>query len=189
MPEVEFQEMDRIQRKMMRRIVGWRRVDDEHWSETMKRMKFCVAHGFDYVCTNPMDIRLAYHWCLSINPTIFSTELLDDHDKDGTTIYMPFFWKHYPIIMEDIGLIFWVIYEMRTLRTSTFYIYVVSGCISFAWTLVCWFVLLSFFVEPACGTSSDSNGTSFLPHWLERMQYFNFSRLLAGPAFRAMRTW
>ena len=36
------------------------------------------------------------------------------------------------IEMEETGLIFWVIHEMRILKTSTFYIYVVSRCISFA---------------------------------------------------------
>ena len=31
--------LDALQRKMLRRIVGWRRVDGEPWDETMRRMR------------------------------------------------------------------------------------------------------------------------------------------------------
>ena len=34
----KLQEMDRLQRRMLRRIIGWRRFDDEDWRHTMTRM-------------------------------------------------------------------------------------------------------------------------------------------------------
>ena len=33
------EELDILQRKMLRRIIGWRRVDGEGWDETMRRMR------------------------------------------------------------------------------------------------------------------------------------------------------
>ena len=51
MTKVQLQEMDRIQKKMLRRIVGWRRMDDELWNETMTRMNLRIEHGQDlYYC-------------------------------------------------------------------------------------------------------------------------------------------
>ena len=38
MTKGRLQELDRIQRKMMRRIVGSRRIEDEDWSIIMKRI-------------------------------------------------------------------------------------------------------------------------------------------------------
>ena len=34
-----FRDMDILQRKMLRRIVGWRRNSNESWETTMSRMK------------------------------------------------------------------------------------------------------------------------------------------------------
>ena len=45
MTKVQLQEMDRIQRRMLRRIVGCLRVDDEPWNETMTRMNLRLEHG------------------------------------------------------------------------------------------------------------------------------------------------
>ena len=33
-----LQEMDRLQRRMLRRIIGWRRIDGQDWETTMHRM-------------------------------------------------------------------------------------------------------------------------------------------------------
>lgn len=37
-PQSQLQRMDRLQRKMLRRIIGWRRIENESWRDTMKRM-------------------------------------------------------------------------------------------------------------------------------------------------------
>ena len=37
--ESKCDELDRIQRKMLHRIVGWRRTEGEDWEETMRRMR------------------------------------------------------------------------------------------------------------------------------------------------------
>lgn len=34
-----------IQRKMLRKLVGWRRIADEPWQDTMRRMKYRVEHA------------------------------------------------------------------------------------------------------------------------------------------------
>jgi hypothetical protein len=41
----QVQSIDALQRRMLRSIVGWRRVSDEHWSETMRRMRDRVDHA------------------------------------------------------------------------------------------------------------------------------------------------
>ena len=48
------------------------------------------------------------------------------------TIYMGSVGKFGQNIMEDIGLIFLAMSGARILRTSTFYVYLASDCISFA---------------------------------------------------------
>ena len=45
MTKVHLQEMGRIHRKMVRHIVGRRRMDDEPLNETTKRMNLCSSHG------------------------------------------------------------------------------------------------------------------------------------------------
>ena len=35
----KLDDLDRLQRRMLRRIVGWRRIDGEAWEDTMRRMK------------------------------------------------------------------------------------------------------------------------------------------------------
>ena len=37
--------MDRLQRKMVRRIIGWRRIPGEEWKDTMRRMKCRVEYA------------------------------------------------------------------------------------------------------------------------------------------------
>ena len=59
MSKVQLQEMDRIQRKMMRRIVGWRRLDDEPWNETMQLMNLRLAHGNMLFCCQTWPMMLA----------------------------------------------------------------------------------------------------------------------------------
>ena len=39
--------MDRLQRQMLRRIIGYRRADGEKWKETMKRMNLRLSRGLD----------------------------------------------------------------------------------------------------------------------------------------------
>ena len=47
----QIEDMDRLQRQMLRRIIGWRRVDGEDWKDTMKRMKLRLERGQDlYYC-------------------------------------------------------------------------------------------------------------------------------------------
>ena len=41
----ELDSLDILQRKMMRRIVGWRRIEGEDWQITMTRMKFRLDRG------------------------------------------------------------------------------------------------------------------------------------------------
>ena len=41
----QLKEMDALQRKMLRRIVGWRRIADEPWRLTMTRMNQRLAYG------------------------------------------------------------------------------------------------------------------------------------------------
>ena len=36
-----------VQRKMLRRIVGWRRIGDEPWRDTMTRMRERVSRAMD----------------------------------------------------------------------------------------------------------------------------------------------
>ena len=59
MTKGRLQELDRIQRKMMRRIVGWRRIEDEDWSITMKRMKTRLEWGQTLFYCEPWTIRFA----------------------------------------------------------------------------------------------------------------------------------
>ena len=47
----QVEDLDILQRKMIRRIVGWRRIDGEPWDETMRRMRDRVD-----------DARRLYNW-------------------------------------------------------------------------------------------------------------------------------
>ena len=44
----QIEDMDRLQQQMLRRIVGWRRIDGEEWKETMKRMNLRFSRGLDF---------------------------------------------------------------------------------------------------------------------------------------------
>ena len=51
MTRYHLQKLDILQRKMLRRIVGWRRIDGEDWKATMKRMNDRLEQGHNlYVC-------------------------------------------------------------------------------------------------------------------------------------------
>ena len=45
MTKHHLQQLNILQRKMLRRIVGWRRIDGEDWKETMKRMNHRLEQG------------------------------------------------------------------------------------------------------------------------------------------------
>ena len=47
----QIEALDVLQRKMLRLIIGWRRIDGEAWEETMRRMR----DRLDYA-------RQLYHW-------------------------------------------------------------------------------------------------------------------------------
>ena len=38
-PQSQLERLNQLQRKMMRRIIGWRRTEGEEWIDTMRRMK------------------------------------------------------------------------------------------------------------------------------------------------------
>ena len=48
MPRSLLDKLDALQRRMIRRIVGWHRVDDEPWKDTMSRMKNRVSTALSY---------------------------------------------------------------------------------------------------------------------------------------------
>ena len=41
----ELDSLDILQRKILRRIVGWRRIDTESWRDTIDRMNQRLLHG------------------------------------------------------------------------------------------------------------------------------------------------
>ena len=53
-----LKKLDTSQRKMLRRILSWRRIDGEDWKETMKRMKLQIAHGLNLYYCRPLSISL-----------------------------------------------------------------------------------------------------------------------------------
>ena len=56
---VQLSELDRLQRKTLRLIVGWVRVPEEPWSETMSRMKDKIARSLSYFNVEPWSKQLA----------------------------------------------------------------------------------------------------------------------------------
>ena len=48
--KTKIESMDCLQRKMLRRIVGWRRIDDEEWSITMHRMRVRLENAEILYC-------------------------------------------------------------------------------------------------------------------------------------------
>ena len=59
-PERWSQKMDAAQRKMIRRIVGWRRVSEESWETTMSRMKVRVDSALNQWYIKPWSQCVAY---------------------------------------------------------------------------------------------------------------------------------
>ena len=55
----QIEDMDGLQRQMLRRIVGWRRIDGEEWKETMKRMNLQLSRGLDLHYGQPWSIAFA----------------------------------------------------------------------------------------------------------------------------------
>ena len=58
-----IEKLDIIQRKMLRKIVGWVRIPEELWNETMRRMSSKVEHALKTCKVKVWSIRLAeMHW-------------------------------------------------------------------------------------------------------------------------------
>ena len=58
-----IEKLDIIQRKMLRKIVGWVRIPEELWNETMRRMFAKVEHALKTCKVKVWSIRLAeMHW-------------------------------------------------------------------------------------------------------------------------------
>ena len=55
----QSEDMYRLQRHMLRRIVEWRRIDGEELQETMKRMNLQLSHGLDLHYCLPRPISFA----------------------------------------------------------------------------------------------------------------------------------
>ena len=49
----QVESIDALQRRMLRSIVEWRRVPDEHWSETMRMMRGRVDHALHLLLVPP----------------------------------------------------------------------------------------------------------------------------------------
>ena len=89
MTQLRLWKMDTLQRKMIRRIVGWRRVVDETWQQTMSRMKQRVSRAAEmYSCTKwshawaQAQWRYAMHICRSHAETWMRQ--LCKHNVSGT---------------------------------------------------------------------------------------------------------
>ena len=67
-PQKFANQLDAIQNKMLRAIVGWRRVEGESWRETMERMNERVLVGFThYYCNAWSMIRARNLWRYAIH--------------------------------------------------------------------------------------------------------------------------
>ena len=53
------EKLDVVQRKMMRKIVGWVRVPEEPWEDTMRRMKGRVDNALGQSKLKTWSLRLA----------------------------------------------------------------------------------------------------------------------------------
>ena len=51
-------QVDITQRKMLRKIIGWRRVPDEPWDITMRRMKLRMSSALDQWYIKPWSMRI-----------------------------------------------------------------------------------------------------------------------------------
>ena len=59
----ELDVLDILQRKMLRRIVGWRRIDSESWHDTMDRMNQRLLHGQSlHACEDWSTLVLRQQW-------------------------------------------------------------------------------------------------------------------------------
>lgn len=65
--------LDQLQRKMLRRIVGWRRIPGESWEDTMRRMKLRLEHAQDQHYIDPWSRRWARaQWKYACHLTVSS---------------------------------------------------------------------------------------------------------------------
>ena len=60
---LSLQKIEMVQRKMQRKIVGWVRIDNETWEETMHRMKYRVNRALQQYGVMPWKERIGkYLW-------------------------------------------------------------------------------------------------------------------------------
>ena len=59
MTRTQLQDLDRLQRKMLRRIVDWRRIEEEDWRDTMLRMNQRLSRGENLYFWQPWSISFA----------------------------------------------------------------------------------------------------------------------------------
>ena len=59
MTRTQLQDLDRLQRKMLRRIVGWRRIEGEDWRDTMVRMNQRLSRAEQLYFCQPWSISFA----------------------------------------------------------------------------------------------------------------------------------
>ena len=93
----QIEELDILQRKMLRRIVGWRRIEGEPWEDTMKRMRDRVENArtlYNWTSWSHRfardQWRFAMHLTATISPmmsTMLRYTSTERHDSEG--LYIP----------------------------------------------------------------------------------------------------
>lgn len=93
----EIEELDVLQRKMLRRIVGWRRIEGESWDVTMRRMRTRLEHGRTLYDWKDWSYRLVRdQWRFAIHLTSTTSPMMSamlrytsaaQHDSEG--LYFP----------------------------------------------------------------------------------------------------
>ena len=63
LPQSKLNTIDRLQRRMLRRIIGWRRTDGEDWQITMSRMKHRMEAAMNQYSCEAWSVKLLKnHW-------------------------------------------------------------------------------------------------------------------------------
>ena len=81
MTRTQLQDLDRLQRKMLRRIVGWRRIEGEDCRDTMVRMNQRLSRAIflstlaDLVCSQSMEVYISPYRCLSITLGSYNAQI------------------------------------------------------------------------------------------------------------------
>ena len=78
MSQNDLKAMDVLQRKMLRRIIGWRRIDTESWRDTMLKMNQRLLFGQSLHFCEPWSISFAraqwryVHHIIDANPLLWA---------------------------------------------------------------------------------------------------------------------